>query len=142
MIMPHLDDWASRGGIARAKKLDAARRSSIARRAARVRWDPGLVKMAEIKRQVARALIDRPASAYLFGSYARHEATPRSDVDLMVVLASPDADWFDETAVIRGKLDFGKPIDLIVVDADTYERWKGEEGSVQYEVAKTGVRLV
>ena len=140
--MPHLDDWASRGGIARAKKLDASRRSSIARWAARVRWDPGLVKMAEIKRQVARALIDRPASAYLFGSYARHEATPRSDVDLMVVLASPDANWFDETAVIRGKLNFGKPIDLIVVDADTYERWKGEEGSIQHEVAKTGVRLV
>ena len=133
---------AQLGGFARARSLSKDRRRSIARRAAKIRWDPGLVKLSEIKRQVARALADRPASAYLFGSYARHEATPKSDVDLMVVLDSPAADWFDETAVIRGRLDFGTPIDLIVIDDATYKVWKKKEGSIQYEVARTGIQLV
>ena len=100
------------------------------------------MKVAEIRRQVALSLSDRPARAYLFGSYARHEATPASDVDLMVVLDSPDPDWFDETAVIRGRLDFGRPVDLIVMDGATYEGWKDREGSIPCEVNRTGVRLV
>lgn len=133
---------AQLGGFARAKSLSEARRRSIARKAARARWNSGLVTLTEIKHQVANALIDRSARAYLFGSYARSEATSKSDVDLMVVLASPDADWFNETAVIRGRLDFGRPIDLIVVDEATYEKWKKEEGSIQYEVEKTGVQIV
>ena len=88
------------------------------------------------------ALSDRLASAYLFGSYACHKAKPSSDIDLMVVLDSPDADWFDETAVIMGRLDLKRPIDLIVIDKATYQVWKKEEGSVQHEVARKGVRLV
>jgi predicted nucleotidyltransferase len=133
---------AQLGGIARAKSLSGERRRSIARKAARARWDSGLVQLSEIKRQVTEALSDRLASAYLFGSYACHKATPHSDIDLMVVLDSPDANWFDETAVIRGRLNFGRPIDLIVIDDATYQVWKKEEDSVQYEVAKKGVRLV
>lgn len=136
-----LDTWTSKGGIARARKLDAARRSSIARRAARARWNSGLVRVPEIRRQVARALAGRQASAYLFGSYARREATPESDVDLMVVLRTPGADWFSETAAIRELLDFGKPVDLVVVDSAAYSEWRKIKGSVQYEVARTGVKL-
>jgi len=136
-----LDTWTSRGGLARARKLDASRRSSIARRAARARWDSNLVQIPEIRRQVTRALSDRQASAYLFGSYARHEATPESDVDLLVILTS-GADWFSETAAIRGMLDFGKPIDLVVVDTAAYEVWRRIRGSVEYEATRTGVRLV
>jgi len=133
---------AQLGGFARAKSLSEAQRRSIARKAAKARWNSELVTLTEIKHQVANALIDRSARAYLFGSYARLEATSRSDVDLMVVLASSDADWFNETAIIRGRLDFGRPIDLIVIDDATYEKWKKEKGSVQYEVEKTGVQIV
>jgi len=99
------------------------------------------VQIPEIRRQVARALSDRQASAYLFGSYARREATPESDVDLLVVLTS-GADWFSETAAIRGMLDFGKPVDLVVVDSAAYEVWRRIRGSVEYEASRTGVKLV
>lgn len=133
---------AQLGGFARARSLSEGRRRSIARKAARTRWNSGLVPLPEIKRQVTEALSDRPASAYLFGSYACHKAKPSSDIDLMVVLDSPDANWFDETAVIMGRLNLGRPIDLIVIDDATYQVWKKEEGSVQNEVAKKGVRLV
>ena len=136
---------SSMGGIARARSLTPAARTRIARKAALARWSATgrrILSIPHIKRVVKGALEGRDAKAFLFGSYASRKATPKSDVDLMVVLASPDADWFDETAVINGRLDFGKPIDLIVMDEATYERWKGKEGSIPCEVARTGVRLV
>jgi len=133
---------AQLGGFARARSLSGDRRRSIARKAAKARWNSGLVPLSEIKRQVTEALADRLASAYLFGSYACHKAKPDSDIDLMVVLDSPDANWFDETAVIMGRLNLKRPIDLIVIDDATYQAWKKEKGSVQHEVTKKGVRLV
>ena len=140
--MDHIMNNAQLGGFARSRSLSGERRREIARKAARARWDSGLVPLPEIKRQVTVALSDRLASAYLFGSYACHKAKPSSDIDLMVVLDSPDANWFDETAVIMGRLDLKRPIDLIVIDKATYQVWKKEEGSVQHEVARKGVRLV
>ena len=68
---------AQLGGFARAKSLSEAQRRSIARKAAKARWNSELVTLTEIKHQVANALIDRSARAYLFGSYARLEATSR-----------------------------------------------------------------
>jgi predicted nucleotidyltransferase len=133
------------GGIARARLLTSNRRSSIARKAARARWArrrSGILHLSEIKKQVVRALADRRAKAYLFGSYARREATPRSDVDILVVLASPASDWLAETALLRRRLDFDRPVDLIVMDEASYNQWRNEVGSIQHKVASEGVRLV
>jgi predicted nucleotidyltransferase len=98
----------------------------------------------EIKRQVAAALRDRKAQAFLFGSYARKQATSRSDVDLLVVLtsASSTTNWLVETAELRRRLELDKAVDLIVMDKKSYDEWKDVEGSVQHEVAREGVRLV
>ena len=135
------------GGVARAKALSSARRRQIARRAAAVRWGrhrAGVLQRSAIRREVTRALGDLDVSVYLFGSYARGQATPRSDVDLMVVMRKIPAGFkrLRETAELRRKITFDKPVDLILVDAESFERWKGEYGSVQHEVASEGVRLV
>ena len=133
------------GGIARARSLSAGERTAIARKAARARWNKraaGILRKSEIQRQVKLALGDRAASAFLFGSYARGEATPESDVDILVIEEKPAAGWMKETSEIRRRLSFGKPVDLIVVDKASYEDWKHECGTVQYEVAREGVRLV
>ena len=135
---------SSLGGLARAKALSGQDRSRIAKRAAKARWSArgkGILSRQEIRKQIEQAVAGQEASVYLFGSYAKKTATAKSDVDLMIVLAH-DADWFKEAAALRQKLDFGKPVDLLVVDRATYDHWKLEEGSVQYEVEKTGVRLV
>ena len=152
LVGPMPGDRVSRGLVVRCAEpsrgehaVRKEQRSCLARRAATTRWSRqgrGVLKLAQIRDAVVKALAGRKAKVFLFGSYARREATPRSDVDLMVVLASLDSDWFNETAVIRGRLNFGRPIDLIVIDAATYEAWKKEKGSVQHEVARKGVRLV
>jgi len=133
------------GGLARSRSLTAGERTSIARKAARARWKrraSGILQRSEIRRQVKQALGNRVADAFLFGSYARGEATPESDVDILVVEEKPAVGWMKETSEIRRRLSFDRPVDLIVVDRVSYDAWKNERGSVQHEVAREGVRLV
>lgn len=101
--------------------------------------------MAIIKKAVKQALGDFPASAYLFGSYARGEATAKSDVDIAVIFRSTTAsktDWIEETALIRHRLEIDKSVDLILMDNLSYEKWKNEAGTVQSAVFLEGVQLV
>jgi predicted nucleotidyltransferase len=133
------------GGLARARSLTSNERTSIARKAAQARWkkrSSGVLQRSEIRRQVKLALGDRNASAFLFGSYARGEATPKSDVDLLVVEEKPSVGWMKETSAIRRRLTIDKSVDLIVMDQVTYDTWKNEYGTVQHEVSREGVRLV
>lgn len=95
-----------------------------------------------IRSEVKRALGGRSADVYLFGSYARGEATRESDVDLLFVLHYPCDDWFKEGADMRRLMTTSKSIDVVVMDDATYEAWKDVEQSLQYDVARQGVRLV
>jgi predicted nucleotidyltransferase len=132
------------GGLARARSLNAERRSEIARTAARARWREGILSFSEIQRQVADSLRGRRAEAYLFGSYGRGKATPRSDVDVMVLFKDPGerADLVTEAGRLRHSLDFGRSVDLLVEDLDFFDEWKTVEGTVQNTVLREGVRLV
>ena len=46
--------------------------------------------LEEVKSGLAALYADRLRGVYLFGSYARNEATPDSDVDLLIVLDTVD----------------------------------------------------
>jgi predicted nucleotidyltransferase len=136
---------AQLGGMARARSLSKGRRAEIAREAARSRWsrrDSGILDLSEIRRQVARMLADRDAVAYLFGSYARGEARENSDVDLLVVEKKLDKPRIHETYLLRSRLTWPKDVDLMVVDAENFEKWRTSPGTVQNEVDREGVRLV
>lgn len=87
-------------------------------------------------------LADREAVAYLFGSYARGEAKPDSDIDLLVVEKKLQHPRIMETYLLSERLKLGKDVDLIVVDEKNYDTWKMEYGTVQHEVYRQGVRLV
>jgi predicted nucleotidyltransferase len=137
-------DASREGGLARARALSAERRSEIARTAARARWRGGILSFSEIQRQVADSLRGRKVEAYLFGSYSRGQATPLSDVDIMVLFKDPGerADLVTEAGRLRHSLDFGRPVDLLVEDIDFFDEWKTVEGTVQNTVLREGVRLV
>ncbi len=135
------------GGRARAKALNAGRRSAIARRAAKARWSadrgaktsmPTLIALAN-KVVLAAA---GPARVYLFGSYARGDATANSDIDLMVVEKGLH-DWLAETVRLRRILraELHKEFDLIVVGSEDFQKWRHHEGTVQHAVAREGIRL-
>jgi len=134
------------GGLARARTLSAKERSRIARRAARKRWasrEAGILSIADIRTSVKKALIGRQAKALLFGSYARGEATPRSDVDILVIEKRlPKEAWLSEVSRLRREMGIEKGLDLIVMDERSFNKWKGEYGTVQHEAAREGVRLV
>jgi predicted nucleotidyltransferase len=133
------------GGIARSRALAPNERSRIARVAAKARWarrKAGVLQISEIRTLVKTALGDLDAKAFLFGSYARGEATPDSDIDLMVIKKAPVENWLTETAALRRRMRFGKSLDLVVEDESSFARWKRAYGTIQYEVAREGIRLV
>ncbi len=82
------------------------------------------------------------ATVYLFGSYARGDATANSDVDILVVERGL-RDWLAETVRLRRVVRAGtdKEVDLIVMGADDWHKWRKHEGTVQHAVATEGIRL-
>lgn len=83
------------------------------------------------------------ATVYLFGSYARGDATPHSDIDLLVVERGL-RDWLSETVrlkrVVRAGTD--KEVDLVVMGTGDWMKWRGHFGTVQHAAATEGIRLV
>jgi uncharacterized protein len=66
------------------------------------------------------ALEISPRRIILFGSHARGEAGPDSDVDLLVVTDRPTGN--DASLRLRRKVKYSFPLDLIVCDAGRLER--------------------
>jgi predicted nucleotidyltransferase len=138
----------------RAPSFGAEQRSRIARRAATARWSrqgKGVLTLGQIRNAVAKALGDRKAKAFVFGSYARGDATARSDVDIMVIEESTPKDWLQENSDIRDGIHEAlgghddsayKEVDLVLVDEATFEKFKNEHGCAQHEAFREGVRLV
>jgi predicted nucleotidyltransferase len=144
------DTWTRRGGLARAKKLSPVRRHEIAREAAHARWrkqTSGILSLAQIKSMVENALLAHLGStdevaAFLFGSYARREAGPNSDLDILVVAKKLPENWARETSLIREHLTFNKDVDLVLIDEQDFHHWKDHPGTVPYDAVHEGIRLV
>lgn len=139
-----MDKSRRAGGLARARSLSPRARIRIARKAARVRWSATgrkILTIPQIKREVRKALAGREARAFLFGSYARGEATSRSDIDILVIEKTMPADWLGEVADLQDAMDFDKDVDLMVLDDALFDEWKDAYGTVQHAVAQEGVRL-
>jgi len=138
-------DRSRLGGLARSRALAPETRSRIARRAAKARWarrQAGVLQVPEIRALVKQALGPLDARAFLFGSYARGEARPDSDIDIMVIQRQPVKNWLAETAALRRRMRFGRSLDLVVDDEASFARWRREHGTIQHVVAQEGIRLV
>jgi len=92
--------------------------------------------IAEAGRRLAAAAPD--ARVILFGSHARGNARPGSDLDLLVV--EPElSSRREEFGRLREALgDLGVPVDLIVVSADHVSKWGSVHGSVIHEALQEG----
>jgi predicted nucleotidyltransferase len=97
--------------------------------------------LRDLANEMCRAVSGR-ATVYLFGSYARGEATAGSDVDLLVVRRGL-RDWVGETVKLRrmARAHIDKEIDLVVIGAGDFRKWRGSYGTVQHAAATEGVRL-
>lgn len=90
----------------------------------------------EIVEQIVKVL--DPKRIILFGSHARGEAGPDSDVDILVVADVPDPDGFRSVETRQALGDTPFPIDLIVVTPDEWKMWQGFVNTVMGQAAKYG----
>jgi predicted nucleotidyltransferase len=81
--------------------------------------------LAEIKPKLADAYGPRLQSIVLFGSEARGEARPDSDIDLLVLLKGPIHLWRDLQSALHAllplSLRWDRPISPKPVDVQDYE---------------------
>jgi predicted nucleotidyltransferase len=98
-----------------------------------------LTPAAYIDRMVKR-IVKRfhPERIILFGSYARGEAGPDSDIDLLVVM-DPDGSVRDQRLEIAGVLhDIPIPVDVIVTTPADFAWRKDIVGTIEWPATREG----
>jgi predicted nucleotidyltransferase len=84
--------------------------------------------IAEVGRRISEAAPS--ARVFLFGSHARKEAGPRSDLDILVVEAEVD-DPAEEAIRLRRTLrGLRLAADVVVVSEQDVEEWRDVRGSI------------
>jgi predicted nucleotidyltransferase len=93
-------------------------------------------RIRELVRQIVE--IAHPLEIILFGSAARGEAGPRSDVDLLVVM--PDGTQRRQTAqkIYREVNRVGVPFDVLVATRTDLEKHKDNIGLVYRTILREG----
>jgi len=91
--------------------------------------------------QAAQRLLDAaPAGSQviLFGSYARGEADPRSDVDFLVVEPQVEDAFAEEVRLINVLRPLRLAVDVVVVSRDEFRYWKDTPNTLPYEAVQKG----
>ena len=91
-------------------------------------------------REMARRIIAAadPVKVILFGSRARGNARPTSDVDLLVIERDPVTHRKEATRLRRLLRDFKVPIDIVVMGQSFAERYWDIQGTVLYPAFREG----
>lgn len=79
-----------------------------------------------------------PLKIILFGSYARREVQPDSDLDLLVVEEDVTEQFDEALRLNRALADLMLPIDLIVVSEAQLNRYGGVPGTIYYRSLNEG----
>lgn len=99
------------------------------------------VLIEEVTRRLAAAAPG--ARVILFGSRARGEERPNSDLDLLVIKKGDVDNPRAESARLRRELrGLGIGLDLVVIGSDYAEEWSHVEGSLVNEALSEGRVLV
>jgi predicted nucleotidyltransferase len=96
--------------------------------------------IAEVSRRIAAAAPG--AKVILFGSHARGEAGPGSDLDLLVIEPEVGDRAQESVRLDRTLRGLGVPADVIVVDADLARRRAAVAGTVVERAVREGRILV
>ncbi len=95
--------------------------------------------LGELKKGLNHIYGNRLKGVYLYGSYARGDNQPGSDVDVMIVLASYQryGDEIKRTSELNARLslDYGIPVSRLFM---TEERWNTEDSPLLRNVRTQG----
>lgn len=92
--------------------------------------------IAEAGRRLAAAAPD--AQVILFGSHARGEASPHSDVDFLVVEPEVANEAEESVRLLRILRDLRLPADVVVVSRRYAEDWREVRGGVVHAALSQG----
>ena len=84
-------------------------------------------------KEVFSTMYPEVKAAYLFGSYARGEATGKSDIDILVVCSPMDMKFFGMVAILEDRLHK-------MVDVHTHEQLLDSEPFLR-QVLKDGIKI-
>ena len=96
-------------------------------------------------REIMRSIRDefRVESIYIFGSYGRDEASPESDVDILVVSSEGFKDPFELAYEIRrflhARLD--RALDVIVTSKEQFNQRRKQPWTVEHIAYTEGVAV-
>jgi predicted nucleotidyltransferase len=89
----------------------------------------------------AAAAASSPAQVLLFGSYARGEANPDSDLDLLVIEHQVADKTTEYLRLHRAVGNLGVGVDVMVISREEFERRRQVPGTVPYWASKEGQLL-
>jgi predicted nucleotidyltransferase len=93
-------------------------------------------KIAEMVRRIVHHF--HPEKIILFGSFARGNPGPDSDVDLLVVTRVTTSKRKHAAQIDAALADVGLPKDIIVVTPDEVERYRDVVGGIIYPALREG----
>lgn len=94
-----------------------------------------------VRERLAEA-VRPPARVILFGSHARGEGRPGSDLDLLVIEGDFESRREEFVRLRRALRGLGVPIDLIVVSEQHVEEWGSVDGTMLKSALQEGRVLV
>lgn len=99
--------------------------------------------MDELAERIAKKIVEEihPDKVILFGSRARGEDGPESDVDLAVVYSGPKTKKDIRRQINRLFLDRDFSMDVFVITPDEMEKYRHVANTLAREVAERGVAL-
>jgi uncharacterized protein len=92
--------------------------------------------IAEAGRRLSQAAPN--ARVILFGSRARGEGRPDSDLDLLVIEPKIDSRSSEFVRLRHALGELGVPVDLIVYRKSEVEKWRDVPGTFLYDVVREG----
>jgi len=102
----------------------------------------GMIDIEEIHTQISNAANNLHArEAWLFGSYARGEASENSDVDILFVVENQSSHLNLIRSARKLMRTWHVPKDILVYRQDEFQDWQKVVGSLCYRVKEEGVKL-
>jgi predicted nucleotidyltransferase len=94
----------------------------------------------EILEEIVSRLVylAKPVKIILFGSNARNEAAPGSDLDLLIVEEEVSEQYDEALRLDRALRDLILPLDLIVVSEAQFNRFAQVPGTLYYRALQEG----
>ena len=79
-----------------------------------------------------------PEKIILFGSYARGDAGPDSDADLLIVMNSGKNRRLRKIEILSNLAGIGLPKDIVIVTPEELEKYADKIGTIVYPALREG----